>query len=120
MEGSYLKMLTARKKAPSTHYEPLMEMLLVTVRREVFKCAMCSYDSLSVEGARKLLMFDKTAEVLEFVDEERKKLDDSSAAWNLRGDAFFFSDTEQHNSHLPFPELIQNQLNYSHELQRIA
>eukprot|EP01061_Rhynchopus_euleeides_P038121 TRINITY_DN65540_c0_g1_i1.p1 TRINITY_DN65540_c0_g1~~TRINITY_DN65540_c0_g1_i1.p1 ORF type:complete len:276 (+),score=119.00 TRINITY_DN65540_c0_g1_i1:132-959(+) len=121
MEGSYLKMLTARKKAPSAHYEPLMEMLLETVRREVFKCAMRSYDSLSVDGARRLLMFDKMDDVLAFIDEERKKLDDDNAsAWNLRGDTFHFSDNEQHGDTLPFTTLIQNQLHYSHELQRIA
>ena len=124
-EGRYLKMLTARKKAPSHHYVPLMEMLLETIRREVFTCAGKAYETLSVEGARKLLMYEKTADLLSFVEAEKKKRtekDEASAAarWALRGDTFHFQDAEQREDTLPFNEIIQNQLHYSHELQRIA
>ncbi|KAJ9444282.1 putative 26S proteasome non-ATPase regulatory subunit 8 [Diplonema papillatum] len=120
MEGSYHKMLQARKKVPSNHFVPLMEMLLETVRREVFKSAVHAYETLSVDGACKLLMFQSPADLHTFVEEERKKLS-TPHAWKLKDqECYTFQESAKKVDTLPFKQLIRNQFAYSHELQRIA
>eukprot|EP01059_Diplonema_ambulator_P006468 TRINITY_DN1615_c0_g1_i1.p1 TRINITY_DN1615_c0_g1~~TRINITY_DN1615_c0_g1_i1.p1 ORF type:complete len:277 (+),score=115.50 TRINITY_DN1615_c0_g1_i1:34-864(+) len=120
MEGSYHKMLQARSKVPSAHYVPLMEMLLVTVRREVFKCATHAYEELSVEGARKLLMFDNTDDLRAFVEAEKERRGDEVMGWVLEGDKYKFVHNEDQDDRLPFATVISNNLGYANELQRIV
>ena len=126
MEGSYHKMLQARKKVPSDHYVPLMDMMLLTVRREVFQCAMTAYDKLSIDGACKLLMFEKKEELLKFIDEEKESREDEETvgSWILKGEDFLFNHEEgvtaTRKGVLPFEQILTNNLNYAHELYRIV
>ena len=126
MEGSYHKMLQSRKNVPSDHYAPLMDMMLLTVRREVFQCAMRAYDSLSVDGACKLLMFEQKEELLKFIKEEKesKEEEETRGGWILKGDSFLFNHQEGptvlRKGALPFEHILTNNLNYAHELYRIV
>eukprot|EP01060_Flectonema_neradi_P014725 TRINITY_DN2135_c0_g1_i1.p1 TRINITY_DN2135_c0_g1~~TRINITY_DN2135_c0_g1_i1.p1 ORF type:complete len:275 (+),score=45.41 TRINITY_DN2135_c0_g1_i1:45-869(+) len=125
MEGSYHKMLQARKKVPSEHYTPLMDLMLLAVRRAVFQCTMSAYDKVSVTGACKLLMFDNQEELLKFIEQEKesKEEDESRGAWVLKNDHFLFNHEEgtvARKGALPFEQILENNLNYAHELYRIV
>eukprot|EP01064_Diplonema_japonicum_P001576 TRINITY_DN1103_c0_g1_i4.p1 TRINITY_DN1103_c0_g1~~TRINITY_DN1103_c0_g1_i4.p1 ORF type:complete len:277 (+),score=77.64 TRINITY_DN1103_c0_g1_i4:57-887(+) len=121
MEGSYHKMLQARSKVPSSHYVPLMEMLLETVRREVFRCAMGAYESLSVDGARRLLMFENNDDLKKFIQAEKEARGEEMQGWDLVGEEYtFVHQTSREGTLLPFMTIINDNLKYSNELQRIV
>jgi len=113
MEGSYHKLLQARSKVPSNEYTGFMNMLLDTVRTEVAECSTKAYDTLSVKGATKLLMFTSDAETLAWAK--------SQPGWELKGDRFAFErQTEAQARAIPFHDIIANNLIYAHEMERIV
>ena len=66
-------------------------------------------------------MFDDKESTLKFIDAEKQRLDENhSSAWNLRNDIFYFGESEKQVDVLPFVPIIKRQLEYTHELQRIA
>eukprot|EP01065_Artemidia_motanka_P026153 TRINITY_DN31073_c0_g1_i1.p1 TRINITY_DN31073_c0_g1~~TRINITY_DN31073_c0_g1_i1.p1 ORF type:complete len:293 (+),score=114.84 TRINITY_DN31073_c0_g1_i1:67-945(+) len=134
-EGSYNKLLDARKKVPSSEYTPMMDMLLDTVRRGVFECAASAYNSLSVQGARELLMFsgpqgaEEMSRYIRAETERRRAVaeqqgEDFCEPWRLQGDRFVFGSEEDHRAHrrevLPYDSMMVQQLGYAHEMQRVV
>eukprot|EP01062_Namystynia_karyoxenos_P018261 TRINITY_DN1678_c0_g4_i1.p1 TRINITY_DN1678_c0_g4~~TRINITY_DN1678_c0_g4_i1.p1 ORF type:complete len:321 (+),score=162.24 TRINITY_DN1678_c0_g4_i1:80-964(+) len=131
-EGSYNKLLDARKKVPSADYAPLMDMLVDTVRRAVFDAAPRAYDSLSFEGALKLLMYqsegDMTAYIRAETDRRRAAAEAAGEAyeakWRQEGQRYQFvskeADKTQRKDTLPFDSIMRQQLDYAHEMQRVV
>jgi 26S proteasome regulatory subunit N12 len=114
MEGSYHKLLHARGQVPSNEYLPVVEMLEDTVRKEVSKCIPKCYPRLSVESARKMLMLQSSADVLEIGKQN---------AWPLSGDEntfnFGLEDVTGKKS-LPFLQVLGDNVHYAAELQKVV
>lgn len=114
MEGSYNKLLTSRKKAPSNEYIPVVEMLETTVRQEVANCIPHSYTILSVPAAKKILMVGSTEEVLQIGREHE---------WQLSADGNHFVFTREEDKakkEIPFKEMIKQHISFVADLQNIV
>jgi len=133
-EGSYNKLLDARKKVPSADYSPLMDMLLDTVRRGVFECAPTAYTSLSKTAACGLLMFTGAEAEKQMGDYIRAENERRRAQAEVTGESYteawkedkgrfvFREETETHvkKDALPFDSIMRQQLDFAHELQRVV
>ncbi|CAD2216319.1 26S proteasome regulatory subunit N12 [Angomonas deanei] len=113
MEGSYNKLLTSRKKVPSSEYVPLVEMLEDTVRHEVAECIPHSYTQLSVEAAQKILMMSSPEHVLQIGRDYK---------WQLSSDnkKFIFDrDEDKAKKEIPFTDIIREHITYANDLQNV-
>eukprot|EP00756_Hemistasia_phaeocysticola_P055066 Hpha_TRINITY_DN30982_c0_g1::TRINITY_DN30982_c0_g1_i1::g.112216::m.112216/K03031/PSMD8, RPN12; 26S proteasome regulatory subunit N12 len=133
-EGSYNKLLDARKKVPSSDYSPLMDMLLDTVRRGVFECAPTAYTSLSKSAACGLLMFtgaEAEKQMVEYIRAENERRrgqaelsgETYTEAWKEREGRFVFREEGElghKKESLPFDAVMRQQLDFAHELQRVV
>ncbi|CAL5442760.1 unnamed protein product [Camellia sinensis] len=69
MEGAYNRVLSARQTVPHETYVYFMDLLAKTVRDEIAGCSEKAYDSLSINDARKILLFSSNKELFEYVKE---------------------------------------------------
>lgn len=114
MEGSYNKLLTSRKKAPSNEYIPVVEMLETTVRQEVANCIPHSYTALSVPAAQKILMLSSVEEVMQIGRENEWKLSPD-------GNSFIFTREEDvAKREIPFKDLIKQHISFAADLQNVV
>eukprot|EP00246_Nothoceros_aenigmaticus_P002166 TRINITY_DN12977_c0_g1_i1.p1 TRINITY_DN12977_c0_g1~~TRINITY_DN12977_c0_g1_i1.p1 ORF type:complete len:274 (-),score=68.33 TRINITY_DN12977_c0_g1_i1:117-938(-) len=115
MEGAYFRVLDARKSVPNETYVYFMDLLAKTVRDEIAGCSEKAYDFLTVQDAKKLLMFSTDAELLDYVREEHPN-------WDLRGGAVYFQKIKETAPYKEIPslQLINQTLGYARELERIV
>lgn len=114
MEGSYNKLLTARKKAPSNEYIPVVEMLESTVRQEVAKCIPRSYTTLSVAAAQKVLMVSSAEEVLQFGRDHGWQLSANGTSYD------FTREEDLAKTSIPFAEVIMEDIAFAADMQNIV
>jgi len=111
MEGRYNKVWSAGDSIPVNYYEPFVVKLMQTARHDIGNSLEKSYEELSLQDARKLLMFgDKNEEFKTFLQER---------TWRVTGNHIKFTPEEQPKPELGAIQLITQSLKYAHELERI-
>eukprot|EP01116_Phalansterium_solitarium_P024462 TRINITY_DN8987_c0_g1_i1.p1 TRINITY_DN8987_c0_g1~~TRINITY_DN8987_c0_g1_i1.p1 ORF type:complete len:262 (-),score=90.91 TRINITY_DN8987_c0_g1_i1:382-1167(-) len=111
MEGAYNRVLQAKAEVPSDIYIQFTDQLMSTVRNEIAECIEAAYGRMPLTEARRLLGIADTAEFTRFVE---------SRNWNVSGDAAVFEHVDESKTEIPALKLIQQQLNYARELERIV
>ncbi|CUG88009.1 proteasome regulatory non-ATPase subunit, putative [Bodo saltans] len=114
MEGSYNKLLHARGQAPSNEYVSVVELLEGTVRAEVSRCMPAAYSSISVQEASATLMIKSESDV---------RLIAERNGWKTSADGvqFEFSrDVDASKRELPFMQVLQQQIAFAADLQRVV
>jgi len=111
MEGAYNKVLKAKDTVPDPSYAYFMDILMGTVRNEIADCLVKAYTDLKLADAQKLLALPTLDQARAYAKERN---------WNLNGDKLTFSkDSDSKSSEIPSMKLIQQQLQYARELERI-
>jgi len=112
MEGAYNKVLKAKETVPDPTYAYFMDVLMGTVRNEIADCICKAYGELNMADAQKLLALPTADQTRAFVKER---------GWTVgQGDKLTFTkDSESKASDIPSMKLIQQQLQYARELERI-
>ena len=116
MEGSYNKLLHARKLAPVNDFVPIVEMLEDTVRSEVMACIPRSYSSLRVTEAQKLLMLTSS----EAMDESANQ-----KGWarvpGAGEDAYIFTENiVTAKREVAFKDVLLHNLQLAADMQRVV
>ncbi|KAJ8608815.1 hypothetical protein CTAYLR_009349 [Chrysophaeum taylorii] len=114
MVGTYNEVLQAKMPSPE-HFSFFMGRLRDTVRETVAECAEVSYDSLSLEAAREMMMFDTSHDLVAFIR-------NSHADWRVQGDRIFFDApaNQPRGREIPSVRLLTENLAYATELERIV
>lgn len=116
MVGTYNQVLAAKARMPHPElFGFFMTRLLDTVRETIADCSEAAYESLSVDAARELMMFDTQQEFLAFV----KKLH-PSWAFTTEGRITFNPAKQKKSCEIPSIRLITESLSYATELERIV
>ena len=110
MEGSYHKVIKAKQNPPTDSYLLFIEPLMETVRAEIADCIQVSYASLTFSEAAKLLGFSSNKEVEEFAQKHD---------WKTNNDSLVFPQEKPEKTSVPTYQLIQHNLKYARELERI-
>jgi len=111
MEGRYNKVWGAGDSIPVNYYEPFVGKLMQTARHDIGNSLETSYERLTLDDSRKLLMFgDDIAGFQKFVQER---------AWRVSDKYINFTPEEQLKPELGAIQLITQSLKYAHELERI-
>ena len=114
MVGSYDQVLSAAENPPVAYYSFFLRSLLKTVRVNVGDCAAAAYRTLEVSAATRMLMFHSDQETLHFVSE-------TYPGWTVEGTVIHLQGTKTTSkSEIPSVKLIQQQLTYANELERIV
>ncbi|GBG34708.1 26S proteasome non-ATPase regulatory subunit 8 [Hondaea fermentalgiana] len=113
-EGSYNKVLGARKRTPCKTYSSLLESLEETVREEIGSCIEVSYSSISISAAQKLMNLSSQKALEDYMT--------SKDNWEVNGSTITFKGEPVKDlaDQIPSHALIQSSLNYAHELERIV
>jgi len=111
MEGRYNKVWSAGDSIPVNYYEPFVIKLMQTARGDIGNSLETSYERLTLDDARKLLMFGDNREAFHTFVQERN--------WRVSGDYINFTPEEQPKPQLGAIQLITQSLKYAHELERI-
>ncbi|CAL5329333.1 unnamed protein product [Camellia sinensis] len=84
-------------------------------RDEISGCSEEAYDSLSINDARKLLMFSSDQELFEYIKEEHPE-------WEIKNGFVIFHREKQSSpcKDIPSLQLINQTLSYARELERIV
>lgn len=114
MEGSYNKLLHARSQAPSNEYLPIVELLEGTVRQEVARCLPAAYGAISVADAKAMLMMRSDADVTSMA--ERCKWTQSAD----KSSYVFQRDVDASRRELPFMQILNQNIQFVAELQRVV
>jgi len=114
MVGTYNNVLAAKEQMPAPeHFGHLMGPLLDTVRDTIAECAESAYDSLALDAAREMMMFDDDAALRAF-------LASAHPDWNIENGRIVFKNRAQPKSNqIPSLRLIGENLTYATELERI-
>jgi 26S proteasome regulatory subunit N12 len=110
MEGIYNKIFAARKLAPTPAYTWFLDQLVVTVRGRIAECCEAAYESMTVKDAEEQL--GTTAAELKTLVAERK--------WTLEKERIVFKQASGPNYEVPSFKIINQQLGYATELERIV
>ncbi|GMQ05866.1 hypothetical protein CsSME_00050702 [Camellia sinensis var. sinensis] len=115
MEGAYNRVLSARQTVPHETYVYFMDLLAKTVRDEIAGCSEKAYDSLSINDARKILLFSLDKELFEYVKEEHPE-------WEIKNGFVIFQKAKESApcKEIPSLQLINQTLSYARELERIV
>jgi len=114
MVGSYDEVLSANSRIPDPSYAFFMDNLLQTVRDSIADCLEVSYKEMKIEDAMKMMKFDSSQQLMEYVEECR---DD----WIVEGKSICFQPPALGNkaSDIPSMKLISQSLTYATEMERI-
>mmetsp|Transcript_52391 Transcript_52391/g.60183 ORF Transcript_52391/g.60183 Transcript_52391/m.60183 type:complete len:302 (+) Transcript_52391:43-948(+) len=115
MEGSYNKLLHARYQAPSNEYLPVVELLEGTVRQEVARCLPAAYATITVEDAQQMMMLKSAAETNDIADRRNWSRSNAKDAFVFQRDGIDASKRE-----LPFMQVLQQNIQFVAELQRVV
>jgi len=114
-EGSYNKVLNARKLMPHETYSVFLEMLANTVREKIAQCSQKAYESIPWQDAQKLLMLDNEQKV----DDFRKKYE-----WGVetvgKEKSLVFKSGKDESLDIPSKDIQTETLRYAIELERIV
>lgn len=115
MEGAYNRVLSARQAVPHETYVYFMDLLAKTVRDEIAGCSEKAYDYLSINDAKKMLMFSSDQELSQYISEEHPE-------WEIRDGCVFFQKAKESQpcKEIPSLQLINQTLSYARELERIV
>ncbi|XP_028113996.1 26S proteasome non-ATPase regulatory subunit 8 homolog A-like [Camellia sinensis] len=115
MEGAYNRVLSARQTVPHETYVYFMDLLAKTIRDEIAGCSEKAYDSLSINDARKILLFSSDKELFEYVKEEHPE-------WEIKNGFVIFQKAKESApcKEIPSLQLINQTLSYARELERIV
>ncbi len=108
------QVLAAKGEAPDPLYLHFLDLLSNTVRDEIASCSERAYTGMSVDSARKLLMFSSTAETEAYCRQH---------GWEVTGGRIKFQrnmDATRGVEQLSSMQLINNSLTYAKELERIV
>jgi len=113
MEGSYNKILQARKSIPSPSYAFFMDILVETVRDKISDCSEQAYEQLAFDEARKLLMLDSNDALRQYATKRK---------WVAQGDVILFArnKVEDSSADIAPMNIIERSLKYATELERIV
>jgi 26S proteasome regulatory subunit N12 len=112
MEGSYNKIFAAKTNVPSKRFSFFLEILSNTVRERIAECTSVAYDTLSVADAKTILMLNSEAELTALAEKYE---------WTVsRGIVNFPSEDPQKGMKPNAHELVQRNLQYATELERIV
>jgi 26S proteasome regulatory subunit N12 len=114
MEGSYNKVLTARKSMPHDSYGVFLDMLVDTVREEIAECSQTAYESIPLRDAPKLLMLDSEQKVNEFIQKHK---------WDIQSTqekTVVFKSGKDESLDIPALGVTAQTLHYATELERIV
>jgi len=115
MEGAYNKVLKAKDAVPSDSYTFFMELLMDTVRDEIADCMAKAYNEVTVSEAQKLLGFTEINQLKAYATNREWEV-----TKNKRGEMLSFAKKGAENkAEIPSMKLIQQQLQYARELERI-
>lgn len=114
MEGSYSKVLEARKSAPDAYWQMMVDQLLNTVRDAIADCLEVAYQTLTYQQAQKLLILGSEQDLLAYITEHKPE-------WTLKQNMIWFKEpkTKLGAADVPSMQLIQENLSYAMELDRI-
>ncbi|OAY74080.1 26S proteasome non-ATPase regulatory subunit 8 homolog A [Ananas comosus] len=115
MEGAYNRVLSARQTVPHETYVYFMDLLAKTVRDEIAGCSEKAYDYLTINDAKKMLMFSSEQELFQYITEEHPD-------WETKNGCVFFQKAKesQPSKEIPSLQLINQTLSYARELERIV
>ncbi|CAD5196158.1 26S proteasome non-ATPase regulatory subunit 8 homolog A [Musa acuminata AAA Group] len=115
MEGAYNRVLSARQTVPHDTYVYFLDLLAKTVRDEIAGCSEKAYDYLSINNAKKILMFSTDQELSEYITEEHPE-------WEIKNGCVFFQKAKESQpcKEIPALQLINQTLSYARELERIV
>ncbi|XP_028123893.1 26S proteasome non-ATPase regulatory subunit 8 homolog A-like [Camellia sinensis] len=93
----------------------LLVFKITMPRDEISGCSEEAYDSLSINDARKLLMFSSDQELFEYIKEEHPE-------WEIKNGFVIFHRENQSSpcKDIPSLQLINQTLSYARELERIV
>ncbi|KAL7237578.1 hypothetical protein ACSBR2_003810 [Camellia fascicularis] len=88
---------------------------IVSCRDEISGCSEKAYDSLSINDARKILMFSSDHELFEYIKEEHP-------VWEIKNGFVIFHRAKESApcKEIPSLQLINQTLSYARELERIV
>lgn len=118
MEGSYNKLLHARKLAPVNDFVPIVEMLEETVRSEVMACIPRSYGTLRVPEAQKLLMLNSPESMEEYATRQNwTKVPGATAG----EEAYVFAENiPTAKREVAFKDVLLHNLQLAGDMQRVV
>ncbi|XP_073001962.1 26S proteasome non-ATPase regulatory subunit 8 homolog A-like [Typha latifolia] len=115
MEGAYNRVLIARRTVPHETYVYFMDLLAKTVRDEIAGCSEKAYGYLSINDAKKILMFSSDQEIFEYINQEHPE-------WEIKDGSVIFQRAKESQpcKEIPSLQLINQTLSYARELERIV
>ena len=114
MVGSYDQVMEAAKHPPVECYSFFLNSLLETVRVNIADCAVASYRTLTMQAAKKILMFSTLDEARDFMEDKYPELLVVNDVIDLR------SQKTCKSEEIPSMKLISQTLAYAAELERIV
>jgi len=117
MEGAYNEVLKARDSVPAQSYTYFMDLFMETVRNEIADCIVKAYSHLNIQDAQKLLGFSSEDQLREYAKNRSWQVGKA----NHREILTFAKkeDVSKEKADIPAMKLIQQQLHYARELERI-
>jgi len=113
MEGTYNKVLSARKDVPIPSYTFFMDTLADTVRNKIADCSERSYETIPLSQVPSMMMLDDVAAL-------EKYITDNDKLWTISDGVLHFNQPVEHTTDIPSHRLIRETLTYATELERIV
>ena len=120
VDGNYNKILHTKQSIPMEIYSYFIDKMIDTVRHEAARSAEKAYNSLKVEDAYKIFMLSNIGELEAFVAQQQEKAKDNKVTWMLHKNRIHFEALEKEKLTIPAHSVINQSLQFAHELEKIV
>ena len=120
VDGNYYKILHTKQHVPIEIYNYFIDGMIDTVRHEAARSAEKAYKSLKVEDAYQIFLLKTIDELEKFVEQQKQKGLENNVAWVLQKDRIHFEAIEKEKLTIPAHSVINQGLQFAHELEKIV
>ena len=120
MEGNYSQLATFRN-SKDNYYNYYLEKFDDTTRYQIARSMEKSYESLDINDAMKLLIFNSQQDLNEFIKQQNEdKRDDREILWKVSGDKIEFIPINQNTTNIPAYRIFNDSLLLGIETEKIV
>ena len=120
VDGNYYKILNTKQSLPLEIYSYFINKMVNTVRHEAARSAEKAYKILRAEDAFKIFLLENKGELEAFVEKEKQKGLDNNVAWTFHNGSIYFETIEKYKLTIPAHQVINQSLQFAHELEKIV
>jgi 26S proteasome regulatory subunit N12 len=120
VDGNYYQVLHTKQSLPLDIYGYFINKMVDTVQHEAARSAEKAFKQLKVQDAYKVFLLANPGDLEPFVEKQKQKGLENNVAWVLHNGYIHFEAVEKEKLTIPAHRVVNQSLQFAHELEKIV